>query len=29
MSAEALKAQGLCKSYGANQVLFNLTRCID
>ena len=24
MSVEALKAQGLCKSYGANQVLFNL-----
>ena len=29
MSAEALKAQGLCKSYGANQVLFNLDLDIE
>ena len=29
MSVEALKAQGLCKSYGANQVLFNLDLDIE
>lgn len=29
MSTEALKAQGLCKSYGANQVLFNLDLDIE
>ena len=29
MSAEVLKAQGLCKSYGANQVLFNLDLAIE
>ena len=29
MSAEVLKAQGLCKSYGANQVLFNLDLTIE
>lgn len=29
MSAAALKAQGLCKSYGANQVLFNLDLDIE
>ena len=29
MSAEVLKAQGLCKSYGANQVLFDLDLDIE
>ena len=29
MSAETLKAQGLCKSYGSNQVLFNLDLNIE
>ncbi|RHR05677.1 ABC transporter ATP-binding protein [Pseudoflavonifractor sp. AF19-9AC] len=29
MSAEVLKTQGLCKSYGANQVLFNLDLAIE
>lgn len=29
MSAEVLKALGLCKSYGANQVLFNLDLAIE